>query len=142
ITSPGNSPYAITVGALDTKGTAVRRDDEVAAFSSTGPTMYDLVMKPDLVAPGRRVASAEASGSYLSVTFPERHVGGSGANAYMQLSGTSMATGVVSGSVALLLEGRDLKPKTTKAVLQMTSTFMPEAGLAGAGAGSLNVLAA
>ena len=52
------SPYAVTVGALDTKGTAERGDDVVAAFSSSGPTQFDLVLKPDLVAPGRRVTSS------------------------------------------------------------------------------------
>ncbi len=34
ITTPGNSPFAITVGALNTKGTAFRSDDEVASYSS------------------------------------------------------------------------------------------------------------
>jgi len=34
IASPANSPFALTVGAIDTKGTAERSDDEVAAFSS------------------------------------------------------------------------------------------------------------
>jgi serine protease AprX len=143
IGSPGNSPYAMTVGALDTKGTAERSDDVVAAFSSSGPTRFDLVLKPDLVAPGRRVTSAEAAGSVLSVGFPERHVAGSGPNAYIQGSGTSMATAVVSGAAAVLLEERPgMRPLTTKAALQLTSTFMPEAGLVQAGAGSLNVLAA
>ena len=76
----------------------------MARYSSQGPTLYDLVLKPDLVAPGSRLVSAEAAGSYLSTTYPERHVAGSGANAYMALSGTSMAAGVASGAVALLLE--------------------------------------
>ena len=143
ITSPGNSPYAATVGALDTKGTAARDDDEVAAFSSSGPTQYDLVMKPDLVAPGRRVTSAEAAGSLLSVNFPDQHVAGNGPNAYIRGSGTSMAAAFVSGAAAVLLEERpSLQPLTVKAALQMTSTFMPEAGLVQAGAGSLNLLAA
>src|SRR5581483_11596945 len=70
ITSPGNSPSAITVGALDTHGTAVRSDDTVAKFSSKGPTAFDFVLKPDVVAPGTRVVSAEASGAYLSTTNP------------------------------------------------------------------------
>ena len=68
---------------------------------------------------------------------------GSGAGAYMQLSGTSMAAGVVSGAVAVLLEERPaLAPRDTKVALQVTSSFMPSFGLIGAGAGSLNVVAA
>jgi serine protease AprX len=142
-TSPGNSPHAITVGALDTHGTARRSDDTVAAYSSLGPTRYDLILKPDLVAPGSHVVSAEASGSYLSAHLPERHVTGSGPNAYIQLSGTSMATAVTSGAVALLLQEKPtLKPASVKAVLQLTSSFLPDAGLVAGGSGSLDVLAA
>jgi serine protease AprX len=143
IGSPGNSPYALTVGALDTKGTAERGDDVVAPFSSSGPTRYDLVIKPDLVAPGRRVTSAEAAGSLLSVNFPDQHIAGTGANAYIRGSGTSMATAVVSGAAALLIQERPgLRPLTTRAALELTSTFLPAAGLVQGGAGSLNVLAA
>src|SRR4029078_9795639 len=47
ITSPGNSPYALTVEALDTHGTPQRSDDTLAPFSSKGPTRFDLVLKPD-----------------------------------------------------------------------------------------------
>jgi serine protease AprX len=39
ITSPGNSPFAITVGALDAHDTAKRSDDTVATYSSRGPTV-------------------------------------------------------------------------------------------------------
>jgi serine protease AprX len=143
ITSPGNSPYATTVGAIDTHDTAQRSDDTVAEYSSRGPTIYDRVLKPDMVAPGSHIVSAEVTGSYLSQAFPARHVAGSGHDAYIQLSGTSMAAGVVSGAVALLLQERPgLRPEGTRAVLQLTSSFMPEAGMIGAGAGSINVLAA
>jgi len=143
ITSPGNSPYALTVGALDAKGTAERGDDEVAAFSSIGPTAFDHGLKPDLVAPGWRITSAEAADSLLSVNFPLQHVAGTGANAYIYGSGTSMAAAVASGAAALLLEERpNLQPIAVKAALQLTSAFLPEAGLLRAGAGSLNVLAA
>jgi serine protease AprX len=143
ITSPGNDPNVITVGALDTHDTAVRSDDTVAKFSSRGPTRFDLVLKPDLVAPGSRVVSAEAAGSHLASTYPQRHVTGVGADAYMQLSGTSMAAGVVSGTVALLLEEKPkLSARDMKAVLQLTSSFMQAEGLIASGAGSLNVIAA
>jgi serine protease AprX len=141
--SPGNDPSVITVGALDTHGTPVRSDDTIAPYSSRGPTRYDLVLKPDLVAPGSHVVSAESAGSYLARTYPQRHVAGTGTNGYIQLSGTSMAAGVVSGAVALLLEENPrLTPRDAKAVLQMTSSFMPGEGLIASGAGSLNALAA
>jgi serine protease AprX len=143
ITSPANSPYALAVGALDTNGTADRSDDTVATFSSKGPTLFDLVMKPDLVAPGRRVTSAEAAGSVLSVNFPEQHAAGGGPNAYIKGSGTSMAAAFVSGAAALLLEERpNLKPLGVKVALQMSAAFMPDYGLLRVGTGSLNVLAA
>src|SRR5262249_15623678 len=87
--------------------------------------------------------SAEAEGSYLSRTYPERHVTGNGPNAYIQLSGTSMATPVVAGTVAVLLQEKPgLGPASVKAVLQLTSSFMPAAGVVACGAGSLNALAA
>ena len=38
IESPGIDPYVITVGALNTKQTAARSDDELATYSSKGPT--------------------------------------------------------------------------------------------------------
>jgi len=143
ITSPGNSPFALTVGALDAKGTADRSDDEVAAFSSNGPTLGDKVIKPDLVAPGWRITSAEAAGSLLSVNFPLQHVAGSGSDSYIYGSGTSMAAAVVSGAAALLLEeSPKLGPLGVRAALELTSSFMPKAGLVRAGAGSLNVATA
>lgn len=143
ITSPANSPYAIAVGAIDTHGTAQRSDDTLAAYSSKGPTRYDLILKPDLAAPGSHIRSAESADSYLGKTYPARHVSGTGADAVMQLSGTSMSAGFVSGAAALVLDARGwLTPRDTKAALQLTSTFMPSAGLVGAGAGMINVLAA
>src|SRR5262249_14280505 len=57
ITAPGNDPYVITVGAMKTMGTPSRSDDLIASYSSKGPTLYDHVVKPDLVAPGNRLVS-------------------------------------------------------------------------------------
>ena len=50
----------------------------MATYSSRGPSAYDMTLKPDLVAPGNRIVSLEAPGSYLAATYPERHVAGSG----------------------------------------------------------------
>jgi subtilisin family serine protease len=68
ITSPGNAPSAITVGSLDVRGTANRRDDTASVFSSRGPTWYDGFAKPDVLAPGHGLFSTTADGSELSKT--------------------------------------------------------------------------
>jgi serine protease AprX len=96
-----------------------------------------------VAAPGTNVVSAEAADSYLATTYATRHVVGSGVNAYMRLSGTSMAAGVVSGAAALMLDQHgSLKPAEAKGLLQLTSSFMSKDGLAGAGAGEMNLIAA
>jgi subtilisin family serine protease len=139
ITSPGNSPYAITVGATNTWGTVARSDDTVATFSSRGPTAYDFAVKPDLAAPGTKIISLQANGSYLPATYPTIHVAGNGNNAYMFLSGTSMAAPMVSGAVALLLSGTPgLSPAQVKLALQTGASYMSDGGLMGAGAGNAN----
>jgi serine protease AprX len=142
ITSPGNSPLAITVGALDLKGTLDREDDVVAPYSSRGPTKYDFAVKPDLVAPGAGLVSLESPASWLSTRYPNFHVAGSGRNAYFMLSGTSMAAAVVSGGVALLLDGDPgLTPAQVKIAMQTGSRYMRDEGLIGAGAGAVDFFA-
>ena len=59
----GICPDAITVGALNTKGTPWRSDDEVASYSSKGPTPFDRLLKPDLVAPGNKILGLAAPGA-------------------------------------------------------------------------------
>jgi serine protease AprX len=139
VTSPGNSPAAITVGALDTKGTSSTYDDVVAPYSSRGPTAIDLAVKPDVVAPGTRIVSLEAGGSYLAQTYPQWHVAGSSTNGYLRLTGTSMAAPVVSGGVALLLDAQpSMSPAQVKIVLQTGARFIASAGLIGGGTGSVD----
>ena len=140
ITSPGNSPFAITVGALNTWGTTDRSDDSVTSYSSRGPTKYDLAVKPDLAAPGNKIVSLEANHSYLSASYPVLHRAGKGNNQYMQLSGTSMAAPIVTGAVALLVQGTPgLGTAQVKMALQAGATYVRDGGLLGAGAGSLNI---
>jgi serine protease AprX len=142
ITSPGNSPFAITVGALNTQGTAYRSDDEVAGYSSTGPTRFDRLIKPDLVAPGTRIRSLLAPNSTLGEAHPEMVIG-TGPARQLELSGTSMAAAVVSGAAALLIdEAPAIRQSELRWRLQKTASRVGKLGLLQVGAGSLNVAAA
>jgi serine protease AprX len=131
VLSPGNSPHAITVGAMKTEMTVTRADDLIASYSSKGPTYIDLTAKPDLVAPGNLVVSLLAPGSTLEAAYPGNLIPASqyttssaaGAPAYFRLSGTSMATPVVSATAALMLQQNpSLTPDTIKARLMKTAS--------------------
>jgi serine protease AprX len=120
VDTPGIDPYAITVGATDDRGTLGRGDDMLAWFSAWGSA--DSNAKPDLVAPGRRIVSLRVPGSALDTLFPERVVVAQNGATYFRLTGTSMATAVVSGAAALLLAGRpNLTPDQVKALLVGTT---------------------
>jgi serine protease AprX len=121
---PANDPAVITVGATMTELTSTRVDDQIASYSSKGPTTLDHIVKPDLVAPGNAQVSLRVAGSTLDTLYPQYAVTPNNGNAskYYVLSGTSMATPVVSGAVALLLQKTPtLTPDQVKARLMKTA---------------------
>jgi len=155
IAAPGNDPYVITVGAMKTANTPTRSDDTIASYSSKGPTAYDFVVKPDIVAPGNQVISTLAPNAsllgsptdvylteYSNSTTTSTTSGGNTKNnkknstssfsnvatsaispSYMRLSGTSMATPVISGAAVLLLQQNpNLTPDQVKARLMKTAS--------------------
>ncbi len=119
ITAPGNDPRVITVGAMNSMGTTTRNDDIMTSYSSKGPTLFDQYVKPDIMAPGNQITSLLSPGSTLVGEYPGNVVG----NNHFTLSGTSMATPVVAGAAALLLQQTSwLSPDQVKARLMKTAT--------------------
>jgi serine protease AprX len=148
ITSPGNAPDAITVGAVETLQTNTRGDDSIAWYSSRGPTWYDGYQKPDVVAPGSHLVSDISTKSTLFKTYPGGVVKVAG-KPFMKMSGTSMSAPVVSGIVAAMLDanqtkfpGAPLTPNAVKAILQYTAIPLPNEDELTQGAGAVNAMGA
>lgn len=125
VTSPGTAKNCITVGACENlrpefdsetygewwpsdfpagpikSDPMADRPDQVVAFSSRGPTTDDRI-KPDVVAPGTFILSTRSSrlaaNNFAWAAYPldKAH--------YFFMGGTSMATPLTSGAVALLRE--------------------------------------
>ncbi|MFK8054198.1 MAG: S8 family serine peptidase [Woeseiaceae bacterium] len=145
VTSPGNAPNVITVGALDTNDSACINDDSVAGFSSLGPTLYDHYLKPDLIAPGSRIIAPAAKHGQMKKDHPHRLescANGNCSDQYFRLSGTSMAAALTTGAAVLMLSKDDtLNPATVKARLMRSARKIPGDPVA-TGAGVLNISAA
>jgi hypothetical protein len=125
VTSPGTAKNCITVGACENnrpefdgelygdwwptdfpvspfnKDPMADQPDEVVPFSSRGPTV-DKRIKPDVVAPGTFILSTRSSKiapsnfAWSAYKLDKKH--------YFFMGGTSMATPLTSGAVALLRE--------------------------------------
>jgi len=131
ISTPGIDPYAITVGAVRSQLTNARSDDSVTTYSSKGPSLFDHYVKPDVLAPGNLAVAARAGSSYLeaqypAIIMPTSYYLTNGTNApgqYVRLSGTSMATPVVAGAVALMVNKTpSLTPDVIKARIMKTAS--------------------
>ena len=122
--APGNDPYVITVGGVDSQGTRSTSDDVQAGWSSRGTTQ-DGFSKPDVEAPGAHIVTTLAPGSSFASACPTCVVGG----AYFQLSGTSLAAPLVSGIAADLLAAHPRwTPSMVKGAIVNTAVPLSDGG--------------
>jgi serine protease AprX len=193
--TPAINPNVITVGALDNHGTVDSRDDEVADFSSRGPTPFGEI-KPDVIAPGVNVMSLNAPDSDLErMNVEQQHMKEAigrmsdrevqrmamkmvrvglaspailrippdelrqrlyesmhphkmagqlaGGPAYMAMDGTSMASPIVAGVAATMIEANpSLSPQQVKDILMQTAKPLPRTSQYAQGAGVVDADAA
>jgi serine protease AprX len=139
LTDPAIDPYLIAVGATDSGD---RMDGwapdhtSVASFSNVASTGRHV----DLVAPGTSIVSARDPNSYIDQNFPNGAVAGDASKSLFRGSGTSQATAVVSGAVALLLQAYpSLSPDQVKYALTSTADPVANSTAAASGAGTLDL---
>jgi serine protease AprX len=115
--SPGNDPFVVTVGAADLGGTVKTKDDSIAPWSAWGYTQ-DGFAKPEVSAPGRYMVGPVPATSTLALSRATNVV----APGYMQLSGTSFAAPVVSGTAAQIIARHpDWTPGQVKGALMASA---------------------
>ncbi|HWT74614.1 MAG TPA: S8 family peptidase [Mobilitalea sp.] len=107
ISTPGISRKVITVGSSDDNiAVEVFGSGRSKDYSGRGPTPF-CIKKPDIVAPGSNIISCNISRySTRSKNGELRLTSSDSPMMYTIKSGTSMATPVISGSIALLLSAR------------------------------------
>ena len=115
--SPGNAELAITVAASN-------QNDQMADFSSRGPSVSDVIFKPDVAAPGE----------FINSTIPN--------NRHGYNSGTSMAAPHVAGAAALLKQQQKNRTPAEIKSLLVNSAKNLQQPLPAQGSGRLDVLAA
>ncbi len=105
LNTPADGKWVIAVGAVDASGL-------LTDFSSRGPT-YDGRIKPDVVAGGADVISANSDGS----------------DGYREVQGTSFSAPLVAGVCALLLQIHpNWTPKEVAEALRRTATDLGSLG--------------
>lgn len=100
VTIPGILKTIITVGSSDDEGLPAKQHGLMSGYSGRGPT-DQCIVKPEILAPGTNIISCSAGGKL-----------------YEMKSGTSMATPVVTGAIAVLLSAHPrLRPAEVKLIL-------------------------
>jgi subtilisin family serine protease len=116
---------AASLGAART--TANTSEDRVARFSSTG-LAYDGRVKPELVAPGVSLGTAEPGAN------PD------GSARFGTVSGTSAAAAIVAGAAALVAQARpELDASALKSMFVASARPLPEDDVMSQGAGLLDI---
>ncbi len=123
--SPASADAALAVAS-------VTKSDTLSTFSSRGPRLGDLAVKPDIAAPGDRIVADRAANTPLDPVAINP--------SYAELSGTSMAAPHVTGAAALLAQLHPTwKAAELKSALMGSAFDLEGIGVFAQGAGRVDV---
>jgi serine protease AprX len=135
LSDPAIDPLVLAVGASDPRNTINAADDTVPGFSSRGNAGRHV----DVVAPGVHVLGLRDPGSYIDTNYPIARVG----TRFFRGSGTSQATAITAGAVALFLQRYpNATPDQVKRALMTRATPLDNVSSLLRGAGSVQVRSA
>jgi serine protease AprX len=134
LTSPATDPYVLSVGSVNARNVPINfttvTGSTVSAFSASTTGR-----RVDIAAAGESVVSLRNPGSYVDTAYPTARVG----TALFKGSGTSQATAVVSGVVALMLQKTpSMTPDKVKTYLKTTGSPISTTNPADAGITMVN----
>jgi serine protease AprX len=116
VADPAMDPFVIAVGGFDTMGSYGNNDDRLGDYSASSAGCPAPACKgPDILAAGSHLQGLRDRGSYLDLNHPEGRL----SDVYFRGSGTSQATALMAGTIALILQKYpDMTPADVKAFLQ------------------------
>ena len=137
IADPAYNPFVIAVGGSDSMSTPTQNDDTVASYSASARCNAPC-KRPDFVAPGSHLQGLRVPNSYIDATNPQGQID----DRYFRGSGTSEATAITSGAVALVLQKYPkMTPDQVKAYFAAHAVSLTGFNALAQGAGEINLAA-
>ncbi len=135
LADPAFDPYVIGVAAADTMGTTDLKDDVVASYSASS-CGGGACKNPDYTAPGSHMQGLRDPNSFIDANHPEGFL----SSRYFRGSGTSEATAIASGAIALVLQKYpNLTPDQVKRLFQQSARNMDKQPPEAQGAGEIQL---
>jgi serine protease AprX len=135
LADPAYDPYAIAAGASTSNGTPSTSDDAVASFSASSSGCGGC-KNPDFVAPGTHLEGLRVPNSFVDASHPEGRLDAH----HFRGSGTSEATAVVAGAVALVLQKYPMMwPDLVKRFFQTNAVKLASFDTQAQGAGEIRL---